>query len=488
MQLKHLLTILLFFSVRFSWSQEKTYLEQIRLQVNKEYAINPLANGLTSEQKKMLKKNYEAKRDEELKRLSTQNIIIEGPVFDFVLSIFNRIKASNPEIPSSTKLVLCKSNDFNAFTMGDDILFFHIGLIYDLTNEDEIALILGHEIAHNSLLHSEKSMLNYVLMVTDKNLKSEISDAKNSAYGRVSAINQILLPRLIETREISRAHEFESDSLGCVYAKKAGFNVDKAITAFQAMEYHDKGLNRPLSFNGFPTEARTILEMKTKTYKRSGSLGANEIDLELEPYLATHPYNRDRFTKLAEENQINIQFQNLTRFEDTATNNLSSEISELAFEVAIRDKNLTRAIYITIRQLDLNPEDIEWRERAAHVFYMLSFLKERRVSGKYLRLQNPKQCEDYDRICALAYSLSPQDCLLISNSFKIEASTLTSNQSIFYQIHLLNVLVKQDDKSSIEAHWLSIHQTIRGSNYSWMLNEIEEYLFIAKKYKFLKRN
>ncbi len=84
-----------------------------------------------------------------MKMLNSNSIIASGELYIKVSLIFNQIVRLNPEIPRDTRLVLYRSNDFNAFTMGDNIIFVHIGLLSDLKNEAQIALVLCHDIAHN---------------------------------------------------------------------------------------------------------------------------------------------------------------------------------------------------------------------------------------------------------------------------------------------------------------------------------------------------
>jgi hypothetical protein len=54
---------------------------------------------------------------------------------------------------------------------------------------------------------------------TDKTLEKEINGILRTEYGKVSSLNALLLPRILESREKSRWHEFEADSLGLFYLK-----------------------------------------------------------------------------------------------------------------------------------------------------------------------------------------------------------------------------------------------------------------------------
>jgi predicted Zn-dependent protease len=199
----------------------KAQIEEIKQQLIDQNSKFTSSQELTSSQNDIYKKKHKQKIEAELKILSSDAIIASGELYLKINSIFDKIVKSNPEIPQNTRLVLYRSNDFNAFTMGDNIVFVHIGLLHDLKNESQIALVISHEIAHNTLRHVEESLVESVKRETDKALEKEINGILRTEYGKVSSLNALLLPRILESREKSRSHEFEADSLGLLYLKNA---------------------------------------------------------------------------------------------------------------------------------------------------------------------------------------------------------------------------------------------------------------------------
>ena len=220
--------------------ENNAQIDEIKQQLLDQNLKYPSSQELTNSQNELYKKKHQQKIEAELKMLNSNSIIATGELYLKVNSIFDRIVKLNPEIPQNTRLVLYRSNDFNAFTMGDNIVFVHIGLLSDLKNEAQIALVLSHEIAHNTLQHVEESIIESIKNETDKNLEKEINGILRTSYGQVSALNALLLPRILESREKSRNNEFEADSLGLLYLKKALFNYTDALSMFHAMEKRSK--------------------------------------------------------------------------------------------------------------------------------------------------------------------------------------------------------------------------------------------------------
>ena len=129
-------SIFFFFLIvsNWSWSQDSLSLEikisAIKDQLiaeKKQFIANPV---LSKKQNELLKERHEQKIDKELTLLNSSLILMEGPMFEKVNGAFQQILKANPSIPQNTQLVIYKSTVFNAFTMGDHVVFVHLGLLY----------------------------------------------------------------------------------------------------------------------------------------------------------------------------------------------------------------------------------------------------------------------------------------------------------------------------------------------------------------------
>jgi hypothetical protein len=98
-------------------------------------------------------------------------------------------------------------------------------------------------------------------------------------------------------------------------------------------------------------------------------------------------------------------------------------------------------------------------------------------------LQNPKFAEDFDRICALSYAISPTDCEALYSIYKNEVAQLASPRKELLDIILL---AESEDFYTLEYTWKENKETIYLSNYSFILEEIERYLYANKRLTFIK--
>jgi hypothetical protein len=446
----------------------KAQIEEIKQQLIDQNSKFTSSQELTSSQNDIYKKKHKQKIEAELKMLSSDAIIASGKLYLKINSIFDKIVKSNPEIPQNTRLVLYRSNDFNAFTMGDNIVFVHIGLLHDLKNESQIALVISHEIAHNTLRHVEESLVESVKRETDKALEKEINGILRTEYGRVSSLNALLLPRILESREKSRSHEFEADSLGLLYLKNAQFNLSDALSMFHAMEKRTKNISDSLDYLHF--QIVPTIAVVDEEYERESSLGSFTKDESKLPYLATHPYDRERFYKLATILKVDTTFKNYAPKEDIFQKQLNQQIGIEMIQNSWQRMNLSEVIYYAINLLAFYPEQIEAKEHLALAFKSLAYLKRKRVAGKFLQLQNPKFPEDFDRVCALVYNISPTDCKELFDIYAKEISTFNSPRS-----GLIDIMqhIETESFDLLEISYRDNKEAIYNSFYSFILEEIE---------------
>lgn len=130
------------------------------------------------------------------------------------------------------------------------------GIMKLVSSEDELAVIVGHEVAHAVAKHSNERMSQQVLA-------SYGSQALSVALSKKSAVTQqiagtvyglgtqygVMLP-------FSRKHESEADYMGLVFMKMAGYNPDAAVTFWKKMSA--QGGTTPEFLSTHPSDGRRI--------------------------------------------------------------------------------------------------------------------------------------------------------------------------------------------------------------------------------------
>ena len=152
-----------------------------------------------------------------------------------ISSIMGRLTTGVGEVDPSIydKLYLyfiCPDSSFNAFCSMGHIMCVNEGLFSYLTNDDEIAVVLGHEMGHGQKNHMSNAIR--------KKIKTEV--AANIVSGSIepTLLNNIILNvgvNQLETVTIDRGDESEADELSFDYIYHAGYNPGAAAGIWQRL-------------------------------------------------------------------------------------------------------------------------------------------------------------------------------------------------------------------------------------------------------------
>jgi Zn-dependent protease with chaperone function len=145
----------------------------------------------------------------------------------------------------------------NAFCMpGGKIMVFD-GLIDTLKlSDDELAAVIGHEIAHALLEHGRARMSEQVLKGVGINLAAAyfgLSDIGTAALAQATQL-AITLP-------YSRGHETDADLVGLELAARAGYDPRAAVSLWRKMGAASKG-QPPQFLSTHPGHAQRIGEIE----------------------------------------------------------------------------------------------------------------------------------------------------------------------------------------------------------------------------------
>ncbi|WP_347247722.1 M48 family metallopeptidase [Zoogloea sp.] len=153
-----------------------------------------------------------------------------------VIGVANRLipatGAFRPDAPQwRWEVNVLTSNELNAWCMAGGKIAFYSGIIEKLDlSDDEIAAIMGHEIAHALREHARERASQAMvtnLGVTVLGAALGVGQAGTDLIGSVAKVT-FELPN-------SREHEVEADRIGVELAARGGYDPRAAITLWQKM-------------------------------------------------------------------------------------------------------------------------------------------------------------------------------------------------------------------------------------------------------------
>tara|TARA_Y100000590_G_scaffold117590_1_gene134417 strand:- start:502 stop:1323 length:822 start_codon:yes stop_codon:yes gene_type:complete len=147
----------------------------------------------------------------------------------------------------------------NAWCMPGGKIAVYTGILDITKNDNGLAAVMGHEIAHAVAKHSvERASRNVatkvVLQVTDI-----FSGGKLSTVNRTTGMNAVgLLTQMGILNPFNRKQESEADYLGMIFASLSGYDIRETAKIWERMKESKKGKEPPEFMSTHPSSTNRI--------------------------------------------------------------------------------------------------------------------------------------------------------------------------------------------------------------------------------------
>jgi predicted Zn-dependent protease len=151
------------------------------------------------------------------------------------------------------------SKQLNAFCMPGGKIMFYSGLIQNLKlSDDEIAVVMGHEIAHALREHSREQVSQAMAAQATIGIGAALLGLGDLTANLASTAYEAL----IATR-FSRSDESEADRIGLELSARAGYDPRAGVTLWKKMLSASQGGNPPELLSTHPAEGRRIEQIES---------------------------------------------------------------------------------------------------------------------------------------------------------------------------------------------------------------------------------
>jgi predicted Zn-dependent protease len=152
-----------------------------------------------------------------------------------------------------------ESDELNAFCMPGGKIAFYSGLIKQLAlNDNEIAVVMGHEISHALREHSREQVSQAIAAQTT----IEVSAALLGLGSGSAQLANVAYEALLATK-FSRVDESEADRIGLELTARAGYDPHAGVTLWQKMMKASQGKRPPQFLSTHPAEANRVKEIES---------------------------------------------------------------------------------------------------------------------------------------------------------------------------------------------------------------------------------
>ncbi len=208
--------------------------------------------------------------------LSQSHLISEGPEVDMAKRVATKLIQSVDQDSQKFEwaVEVIRSEQMNAFCLPGGKIAVYTGIIPISKNDDGLAAVMGHEIAHATARHGAQRLFQQNLVQT---ALGGISGATSQMDPRERQMVLGMLGAGVQYGLIlpyGRDHESEADRIGLIYLIRAGYRPEAAVEFWQRMQ-EVGGAQPPQWASTHPSHGTRITELKAliNEYKTKGTVG-----------------------------------------------------------------------------------------------------------------------------------------------------------------------------------------------------------------------
>lgn len=357
------------------------------------------------------------------KNVEKKRLIFDTDFNTYIDSLKQVLITGNPSLNANNlHIYLSRHNAPNALNMGNGIIILNIGLFKYLENEDQLASVISHEIAHQSLEHVKQNIVYKAALNTSKEKQQLAKTIKKEKYNQYDKAFGIMKELIYANSKLHKKQELEADSLGFEYFNKTSFTKIDFIKALERLEELDT----------LPS-----IELKKDTYASFFNLPKlpfKEEWLKMEDFST---YNYEHYKKKIEEDSVKSHPEILERIaslknrypkEFSNTKSKKPENRFLALQKIARQEDVANwhyiekygaSIYLCLYKLEKNPTNTYYKKWLGKNFAALYQAKKKYIFNRYVdRVIPNKQSENYQQLISFLWNLNLNELQEIADYYQ----------------------------------------------------------------------
>ena len=179
---------------------------------------------------------------------------------DSISKYFAQAKIKDPTANFDWEYILIENKKIkNAWCMPGGKIAVYTGMLEVTKNNDGLAAVMGHEIAHAVAKHSVERASRSVILNTGTQLIDILTGGKLSQVNRVTGMNTVgLLSQLGIMNPFTRKQETEADYLGMIFSSLSGYDIRETKKLWVRMKESNKGKEPPEFMSTHPSSDNRI--------------------------------------------------------------------------------------------------------------------------------------------------------------------------------------------------------------------------------------
>lgn len=347
---------------------------------------------------------YDQRYEYLVKTFNNDYFMVATDLTAYLQRVTERIYRTNPHLTVSATVYPYRSSVPNAVSFGDGTIAFMLGLLERLENEDQVAFVICHELAHLHADHTNKKVQQLAALNFDKDLKKKLMEIRASEFNRYSRMKALMKEMGISMGSHSREHELEADSIGLTFFIRAGYNPASAIRCMEILDSVDVTQDKrmPELRKTFQTTHYAFKD-SWLTYKQS-TVWHKPLTSEEDDTLKTHPDCQRRIRNMQaffKANGVVVGHDQMSEAYHTVRESARFDLADTEYHFKNYGKSLFRALML----LQDYPDNVYAHALVGRSLYRLYESQKNHELGKVLELPDGRFPENYDRVLSFIHTL-----------------------------------------------------------------------------------
>ena len=192
---------------------------------------------------------------------------------------FDKSNLSNPANNFEWEYILIDNDKVkNAWCMPGGKIAVYTGILKITKNQNGLAAVMGHEIAHAVAKHSVERASRGVVLNVATQITDILSGGKLSQVNRATGMNTVgLLSQIGILNPFNRKQETEADYLGLIFSSLSGYDIRETVKIWERMKAANKGKEPSEFMSTHPSSTNRIKNINEWT---------NQVIMDYPPILA----------------------------------------------------------------------------------------------------------------------------------------------------------------------------------------------------------
>ncbi len=366
---------------------------------------------------------YEKHNESLVRYFNDDNFIDNDEITDYLHQVLVKVLRSNPQINGDISIYAFRSSVPNAFTFWDGTIGVTLGLLARIENEDELAFVISHELAHYYAHHIDRRIAEIARINYDPQIEKEIKNIKSDQFEKYTKLKKLFKDLGLSLNYHNREEEFQADSIGLTFMLRTAFRPQASLRLMEILDSANMprykkniDLKKTFTFSKYPFKDSWLEYTKSPMYHKTGDDEYGDSDT-----VRTHPDCKRRIGLLKEilaKNRLSTERVVLTP--DVTIRYIAKRSEFEMIESENHFKHYGKSLFYTLALLQQYPVNMYLHGMVGRNLSLIYQSMKDHQFGKVVPFPDERLEESYNRVLSFLQKLRIMEVASLSYNYMVE--------------------------------------------------------------------